>query len=378
MNRRVLFIDDEPHILKAYRIRLAQRFDFVTALGAEKALEILEAQPPFAVVLTDMRMPGMDGIELLDVVRNRWPDAIRMMLTGNADLQTAIDAVNRGQVFRFLTKPCDHELLGSALDDGIEMFRLAESEKVLLTQTLHGVIRVLTDLLALVHPLAFGRTSRLRRYIRFLDQRDAPIGTRWSLELAAMLCQTGCIAMPEDLLERFYAEKPLDDEEQQICSRHAELASELVRNIPRLEQIAAVIAAQDRPLGPASPADETALHARVLKTLIEFDKQMLLGQEPDSAAYQLGKRPDLADGQLVKILADLPLRPGGMEQRFCRIHELDGRMILAQDVRARNGRLLVASGVEVTAPLRMHLARWARKIGIEEPIRVSVPADQAA
>ena len=73
---------------------------------------------PFAVVVADMRMPGMDGVEFLQHVKEMSPDTVRIMLTGNADMQTAIDAVNKGNIFRFLTKPCPYETMTVAVNAG--------------------------------------------------------------------------------------------------------------------------------------------------------------------------------------------------------------------------------------------------------------------
>ena len=372
MNRRILLVDDEPHILMAYEIRLRDRFEICTAPGGSEALAAMEGDR-FAVVCSDMRMPGMDGIVLLAEIRRRWPDTVRMMLTGNADLQTAIDAVNQGHILRFLTKPCDHEVLASAFEAGVELFRLVEAERVLLTQTLHGIIRVLTDLLSLVHPIAFGRTCRLRQYIHHAAAR-MDLEPVWSLELAAMLSQLGCIAVPEDVLERIYASQPLEAEEAAQYGHHAHLAAELIGHIPRFEDVAAVIALQDEADLPDAPSAEVDQQARRLRTLIAFDRQVLLGRTADEAAWAVCKEGDRIDRPLAEVLGELPPVPAGPGERRGRGHELDARMTLAPDGFARNGTLLVTRGVGVTAPLRMHLARWARKVGIDEPVRVAVAA----
>src|SRR5438132_13303250 len=106
-----------------------------------------------------MRMPGMTGVELLIRVRQTTPDTVRMILTRNADLQTAIDAINNGPIFRFLTKPCAPELLARTVAAGIEQYRLVTAEKELLEQTLRGPVTVLTEVLELANPKAFDRAA---------------------------------------------------------------------------------------------------------------------------------------------------------------------------------------------------------------------------
>ena len=103
---RVLFVDDEPNILEAVRRSIRGPYEIVTALGGEEGLRRVDQGPPFTVVVSDLRMPVVDGMLLLKHVRERAPETIRILLTGHADTDAAIAAVNDGQLFRFLTKPC--------------------------------------------------------------------------------------------------------------------------------------------------------------------------------------------------------------------------------------------------------------------------------
>src|SRR5438874_2087063 len=115
-SRKILFVDDDPNILAGFQRTLRKQFAFDTVLSGAEALDHLKKSGPYAVVVADMRMPGMEGIELLERVRAAAPDTVRVMLTGNADQQTAVEAVNRGQIFKFLNKPCDAEVLVRALE----------------------------------------------------------------------------------------------------------------------------------------------------------------------------------------------------------------------------------------------------------------------
>ena len=149
----VLFVDDEPAILDTYQRLLHRDFEIEIAVGGPLALRMLELRGPYAVIVSDSRMPDMSGIELLGRVRTIAPDTVRMMLTGYADVETAIDAVNEGSVFRFLTKPAK-ETLTKAVAAGLAQYRLIVAEKELLERTLSGTIKVLTEVLSLVNPAA--------------------------------------------------------------------------------------------------------------------------------------------------------------------------------------------------------------------------------
>src|ERR1043166_4052564 len=112
MADRILCVDDDPNILEGYKRQLRKEFELVTAVGPEQGLQMGIQQGPFAVVVSDLQMPGMNGVEFLAQVRTQEPDTVRMLLTGNAELQSAIEAINQGQIFRFLTKPCAGAGLG--------------------------------------------------------------------------------------------------------------------------------------------------------------------------------------------------------------------------------------------------------------------------
>jgi FixJ family two-component response regulator len=129
---KILFVDDEAAVLDGYRRILKEHFEVSTALSGDEGLAALQATGPYAVVISDMRMPGMNGSEFLAQVRSKSPESVRMLLTGHADLDAAIDAVNRGKIFRFLTKPCEKPNLIEAIRGGLEEHRLIAAEKEVL------------------------------------------------------------------------------------------------------------------------------------------------------------------------------------------------------------------------------------------------------
>ncbi|HLK16109.1 MAG TPA: response regulator [Fimbriimonadaceae bacterium] len=118
---RVLFVDDEPNILAAFARQLRREVDLVTACGPEPGLEALASDFQFSVIVVDMQMPGMDGIEFLRRAESLQPNAVRIMLTGNADSETAERAMSEVSIFRFLRKPCSaDELMDAIVAAGVE------------------------------------------------------------------------------------------------------------------------------------------------------------------------------------------------------------------------------------------------------------------
>ncbi len=129
MNERVLFVDDDANLLASYRRQLRDQYSLDTAPDGAKGLEAVLNRGPYALVVSDFRMPVMDGLHFLSRVRESSPETVRILLTGYADLSTAIEAVNAGNIFRLLTKPCPHEALRAALEAGCRQYRLLRSER---------------------------------------------------------------------------------------------------------------------------------------------------------------------------------------------------------------------------------------------------------
>ncbi len=276
MNRKILVVDDEQNLLDSLKRQLRKRFHVETALGPEEGLKTIAARGPFAVIVSDLRMPVMDGIEFLSRASKIDSDSVCIMLTGNADLQNAIQAVNEGNIYRFLTKPCMTETLASVLEQGVEQYRLVTAEKVLLEKTLKGSIKVLTELLSLLNPEAFGRSSRIKRYAGEIA-RHLEVSNIWQIETAAMLSQIGCITLTEEATGKLYQGQELSGEEAQLFAMHPSIASDLLSHIPRMKQIAEIIAHQDKHFdGSGNPKDTLQgeaipLGARILKVVLDFD-----------------------------------------------------------------------------------------------------------
>ncbi len=237
---RVLIVDDDSNILSGYQRSLRQTFEIATAQGGNVGLEIIRASAPFAVVVSDMRMPLMDGIEFLTAVKEQAPDTVRIMLTGNADLETAIEVVNKGNIFRFLTKPCPPEVLTTALKDAVRQHQLVLAERELLEKTLHGAIRVLTEILSVVDPRAFDRSQALRDLMvplaKALKQDNA-----WELSLAAMLSQIGNVTIPPKVLTKLRSRLSLLASEQELLDRVPRVGRDWLARIPRLEKVAEIV-----------------------------------------------------------------------------------------------------------------------------------------
>lgn len=381
MNPKILCVDDEPNVLMAFERQLRKEFAVTTAPGGAEALDLVSKQGPFAVVIADMRMPGMTGVELLSRLRQAVPNTIRIMLTGNADQQTAIEAINEGHIFRFLTKPCPPELLARTIAAGVEQYRLLHAEKELLEQTLRGTITLLTEVLELANPTAFGRAARVRRLAGKIAER-LKVEDPWRLEVAAMLSQVGCIAVSADLVDKAARGVTLTLQETDLLTQHPRIAHDLIAHIPRLERVAEVILYQDaRFNGVGAPESgrrgcAIPVEARILKAALDFDGLRDQGESEADALRALSQRSGWYDPAVLAGLRDVLDAGPRYETTPIRVAELTCHMILHEDVLTVKGARLVGKGQEITPPLLMRLRRFAESTGIREPITVLVPADR--
>lgn len=379
MSERILCVDDDPNVLQAYQRALRKQFHIDPALGGEEALEAVRNAGPYAVVVADMRMPGLSGVEVLAQIKEIAPDTVRMMLTGNADQQTALEAVNHGHVFRFMTKPCPPNEFAKFLEAGIEQYRLIQSERDLMSRTLGGCIKVLTDVLAAVNPTAFGRASRVARLVSAMAA-ELEVEDGWRMRIAAMLSQVGCVSVPEETLEKVFHGRHLTRIEAEQYAAHPALGRELLQNIPRLEPVAEIIALQEQPYEGAFPDDpmrgeQIPLGSRVLKTALDFDALVHGGDSEEMAMAELRHRSGQYDPRAVEALEKVLCIEQTCVIRQVQASQLTDGMSLAEDVRTIQGTLLCAKGQDMTPSMRARLRNYVVNLGLSSPIKVFVRTD---
>lgn len=375
---RILCVDDEPNLLQALGRTLGRQFEVHTAEDAARALEKLRTGGPFAAVMSDLRMPGMDGITFLGNVREEFPDTVRVLLTGKADFEAAIQAVNKGRIFRFLQKPCPADVLGPALEAAAEQHRLITAERVLLEQTLVGSIQTLADVLSLVQPAAFGRAMRVRKHVEAVaDQVGA--AERWTLEAAAMLSQIASVTLPPATLGRVHAGESLSEAERRMVDRGPEITQQLLAHIPRLEPVRRALLYQDKNWdgtgvpNDAVTGDKIPFGARLLHIALDFDALESQGMEPSLILDTLRGRKGHYEPALLETFAQRVGKIGEREVKELRLRDVGIGMVFAQDVLTLQGVLLIARGQEVGASLLERIRNLSGTVLVREPLRVVLP-----
>lgn len=383
---KVLFVDDDSNVLAAYSRQLRKRFSFFTAQGGAEALKLAKSEGPFAVVVSDMKMPVMNGVELLQEFARLSPDSVRMMLTGNADQETAVRAVNDGHIFRFLTKPCLPEELAGAIEAGLAQYALITAERELLEKTLAGSVKVLVDVLALVDPEAFSRTRLLRE---LAGEIAGQLGHRgfWQLDLAAMLSPIGRITLPAEVTAKLAAGRRLDSDEQAMVARLPEISRDLIANIPRLQEVSEIIYYQGKGHdGSGFPerlvtGPEIPLGARILR--LANDLVSASGGQPCNRAVvrALGAEAQRYDPAVLAAVRTLYL-DGDDEDEAAQpveplalpISRLRSGDVLTSDIETEAGQLILAGGAELTQVLIEKLRNLHKLRHLREPVYVLRPS----
>jgi ActR/RegA family two-component response regulator len=378
---KVLFVDDEPSVLEGYKRMLHREFEVDTAVSGEQGLTLIRDRGPYSVVISDMRMPGMNGAQFLAQVRQRAPDTIRMLLTGFTDIDAAMEAVNQGNIFRFLAKPCEKEVLVGAINAGVYQYRLVMVERELLENTLMGSVKVLTDVLSAASPEAFGRSMRITHCVRHLIGKFN-LPSPWRFETAAMLSQLGCVTLDLGVMQAAFVGKRLSAEDQAQFATHPQAARDLLVHIPRMEPIAWMIGQQltkgpleDAPDMSAPYSESIVLGAMILKLAVAFDNLKMKGLTDEEALARLRFRCDEFGPELVAALADFKSESATMQLRKVPASRLTMGMILQQEIRTRAGTLMVPKGQEITPALLIKLVNFSQAGSIDSEIVVLVPAN---
>ena len=348
---RLLFVDDEPNLLSAIDRLLGFDYEITTCTSGEEALALLPTVEPFDVITSDMRMPGMDGATFLTRVSNVAPSSIRMLLTGQSDAAAAASAVNDGKIFRFLCKPCPEATLRAALDAALTQKRLESAERELLERTVHGTIRLVGDVLAIVSPKVFDRAEHIRVLVGHMADIVAP-SEKWKFEAAALLADLGCIALPTPLVDKALLGTSLGAEERDAWRGHPEIAR------------------RQRERSAEKPADAVEIGIAMLHVAAAVDAERAKGVPLRLAIGKLRDKATAFERHLYEALLQAPLAEENAGPIDVRVRDLVAGMIAVQGVRTNAGAALLGPGQQITAIAIERIKRFAMTVGIEEPIKV--------
>lgn len=377
---KILIVDDEQLVLDGLKDVLRKHYNVYTATSAKDGLELLEESSPFAVIISDMIMPEVDGAQFLAETKERFPLATRILLTGQANSEAASRAVNEGNIFRFLTKPCETKYLLDILTEACDQNQRSIAESDILKTTLFSSMEVMSEALSMMNPMAFSRSGRLRSVVATLAKM-AQVREPWTFEVAAMLSQLGCATLPHDLLEKVYLRENLSDIEKEQYENHPQEAYQLLHKIPRMEQVALMIRNQNNPEHPSAYpgqdpvplSDETHLGARFLYVAAQYDDLRMQGKSHKLTIEKLHNHFKGRYGIYIDALKKAGTAVNDiLVPKTIKLSELIPGMILAEDVFSQSDLLLMAEGQKMTTATVGKLLGYDERIGVQQPFTVMV------
>ena len=378
MNNKILCVDDEESILRGFQLNLRKDFELHLASNGVEGLEVFDREGGFALVLSDMRMPQMNGATMLSEIKARDPEVVTVLLTGHTDFESAMSAVNEGSIFRMLSKPCPPETLIKVLNDGLAQHDLIASKRILLDQTLRGAVDALAQSLSTAKPLFFGRAQRVRRIANELAEM-MKVPDAWRVDIASTFSQLAYISIPESVSEDVYHKRELSPEVKKVVKQLPDDTQKLIEKIPALEDIGeslGKLTIQHR----FEEKDESGLRkaASILHVALDFDYYEEQGHDRSLIVQTLKSRKDDYDPEITECLSQLLVVA---EQQF-RLEEIPIRrleigMRLAQELRLEDGFLVASCGADVDRQLLKVVRNYVSCYAVSpfpKKIQVTVPA----
>ncbi|RMG41656.1 MAG: response regulator [Candidatus Dadabacteria bacterium] len=382
MKIKILLVDDEPNILEGLRRNITDKnMQVDLAHSGKVALRKMSEGDPYAIIVSDIRMPQMDGVELLKRVKEEYPDTVRMVLTGYADLSAALSVVNEAQVFRIMTKPCSAAVFKETLAQAIRQYELQQSEKVLVHQTLHGTVKVLTEIWSLYDPIASYQIPGIKKVLERLLEHVS-VKQKTDLFLALMLGQIGSAVIPAPLLLRERTEDELSEPEKRMLEQVPVTSSEFIQHIPRLENVAHIIRYQEKGFdGSGVPYDEQLkgndipIESRMIKIARDYVTLIDKGIKDEFLIARLEETKNLYDPELFEIVKSwhsdaVPAKKVESEFTEYAPHKLSVGQVIFEDVETVDGVLLVPAGTVLSEAMIERIKNYSSVIGLKNPVKI--------
>jgi len=348
---RVLCVDDDAFLLDILKRTIGGDYEVLTSSSGAEALLLIENSEPIQVVVSDHRMPGLSGAQLLQAVREKYPLIVRVLLTGETDLVEAVAAMNQAGLFRFLLKPATRPILLETLRAAVAQHQLQVAERELLQKTLVGTMRALSDVLAIANPVAFGHVGRIQE-LALAVAGQMKLSEQWPLEFASFASQLGHISLPERTLRRLYAGEVLSPQESAQVTQSAVVAERIVKRIPRLGPVVEILSSLAAGRRSNEPRPRESTGAEILRVVSAYEAVERTTAARHTAIHRLRAQGDRFDPEVMKALTELLGLKLTEDEAIETIEIPIGRvcvdMIVAEDVCTRTGALLVPRGYRVS------------------------------
>ncbi|MDA9556230.1 response regulator [Vibrio sp.] len=371
MDYPVLLVDDEANILSAFKRGLHKEVSLDVAQSADETLKLMQSKN-YAIIVADMQMPNMDGLTLLQKVKERSPDSVRMMLTGNTDQKTSVDAINHADIFRFINKPCSSSELLIHLKSALKMYELVVAERILLDKTLKSTIHLLNEVLSLSNPKISRYNSQILLYMKRLAS-EIKLKPHWSFDSMIQLSQLGYLTLNSQYFNIHQSKAHTMN--TKTLWRSVLLSHSFINKIPRMTKLAKNILYQEKCFnGAGYPEDnikgkEIPIGARMLKIVATYVRLEMSGIESADALIELNKNPEYYDPELLPLMSHIVEYE--REMYIININQLKSGMVIEDDIYTLKGQLIATKGQTVSETMLNIISSCFENNVISGDIKVS-------
>ena len=353
----ILIVDDEEMFLQSIKRVFRKKIPLTLMTSAVEALELMKTQE-FAVVVSDMNMPIMDGLEFLSIVTEKYPNVQKIMLTGNGEVETASNAVNRGKISSFLRKPCPPEKLLKAILECIQKYQIHKQELDLIEKTTVGSIKIISELIFLSNPLLSSLSEDIVSIIGYISDKFL-LSNAWQYKIAANFCLLGLVSLEKDNLLNQIKGLSLENSDK-FYHDFVSTGGEMIAHLPKLGNVSTIITSlnkRDDELSFLEP--ELRDGVKLLQVALDFVFLIKRGYTQKNILISFEKQ-DKYLHKNIKVLWDYEIV---VENTLEEISVSDVRvgMKLKRDVCSSKGLLLIPKETIVNGTVLKLLSSFAAK-----------------
>ena len=350
----VLFVDDDPNILKAIKRNLHGRYKVAVAETIDTATEYLDNHH-FPVVFSDMKMPSMNGADFLILVKEKNPDSIRVLLTGESNVNDAIKAINESDIYKILMKPCTPENLCSTIDSALKLYHAHALEAMIMDKSLIGFVYIILDLLKIISPEIFKRSIDITKIVRS-PKTNFQVSDSWSFEVACLLMYLGSIHYRLYKFESIYGSENM----VKVIRKSASLLSK----IPKFEPVYQILNDLSEFYHKQTTIEALDSDSKVLKFLVDYHSMINDSKRNEKLRHMYS----------VDVIAQVPFLFGkkAPETKFrsISVQEVHTGMKTAEDVTTKSGSILIFKDEIITDKHISTLMIFSTKEYLNEPFKV--------
>ncbi len=394
-NRKILYVDDEESILLSFRSLMRnQNLEVHTLNDPLLVSEYLATHGPFAAVLSDERMPGADGVAVLSGVKERFPDTMRVLVTGYADIEAIQQAINLGGIMNYVSKPWDDANLRSLVQELVSRYNAVkerhylldeiklknETLELLLEGTIGGVVKLLSDVVASIGEDVAAQNVRIKSLGNAIIKQmpDLTEKETWNIRRSLELFNLGLALLPPLVQMRVGREGLRATNDIPLAAKHNVLAADLLSGIPQFEEVARIIRLQRKnfdgtgdPVADSVRGKDIPLGSRILKILLDMEMKSTDHFKGRDVLQKMNTMHKVYDADLLQILlGGKPTPDARKPDAKVPVRRLSVGMVLLEDLVTQNGQLLLRRNATLTETVCKLLSQWGNIDPIVSPVHV--------